>query len=101
MKDSLSKEMQEIKELIGLDAFLKLIYAFDGSTVVFPTIKTVKYWEQREKAIQLLKKRLQYKRNSKIDRDISKDIIPDKKGYGTLAACCCDVATGIRGKILL
>lgn len=55
MKDSLSKEMQEIKELIGSDAFLKLIYAFGGSNVVFPTIKTVKYLEQREKAIQLLK----------------------------------------------
>ena len=45
VKDSLSKEMQEIKELIGSDAFLKLIYAFGGSTVVFPTIRTVKYLE--------------------------------------------------------
>lgn len=55
MKDSQNELIAELKELIGEEATLKLIYAFGGSNVIFPAIKTVEYLEQKPKAIQLLK----------------------------------------------
>lgn len=68
----LSNQIQEIKELVGEEAFFKLVDTFGGTYISIPMKNTIEYAIEKEKAIKLLKSGFHPNEILKLCKSISK-----------------------------